>query len=63
MIYAIDGGQSGCLMYRYKSATPGPSHRAIVSSLLTAQPATFGHKVGPPPGSGISPVTWNLNRR
>ncbi len=34
MIYAIDGTQSGRLMYGYKSAAPGPSHRQIVSSLV-----------------------------
>jgi hypothetical protein len=34
MIYAGDGLQSGRLMYGYKSAAPGPSHRQTMTSLL-----------------------------
>lgn len=34
MIYGVDGRQSGRIMYGYKSAAPGPSHRQTVSSLV-----------------------------
>lgn len=34
MIYAFDGAQSGRLMYGYKSAYPGPSHKRTVSALV-----------------------------
>ena len=34
MIYAGDGLQAGRLMYGYKSAVPGPSHRLTMTSLL-----------------------------
>ena len=34
MIYGWDGSQSGRLMYGYKSAAPGPSHRQILRSLI-----------------------------
>ncbi len=34
MIYGVEGKQSDRLMYGYKSAAPGPTHRLIVSALV-----------------------------